>query len=144
MLGTPDGSLWMQYWHYLGQLVHGDFGISYTYYPFPVTEVIGQAFWWTVVLVTVVQVLSFVIGMLLGAYAAWKRNTRFDSVVTLGSTFIGTLNPFWIALLLLYVFGYTLGWFPTAGGYEEATPGLELARSSTTRSPTPSCRRWPC
>ena len=44
-------------------------------------------------------------------------------MVTLGSTFLGTLQPFWIALLLLYVFGYTLGWFPTRGGYEESTPG---------------------
>ena len=126
MLGTPEGSLWDQYWTYLNQLLHGDFGISYSYYPFPVTQVIGQAFWWTVVLITITQVISFLVGMLLGAYAAWKRNTKFDSVVTLGSTFIGTLNPFWIALLLLYVFGYTLGWFPTSGGYEESTPGWNM------------------
>jgi peptide/nickel transport system permease protein len=88
-----------------------------------VTEVIGQAFWWTLVLVTVVQVISFAGGVVLGAYAAWRRNSRFDSVVTLGSTFLGTLQPFWIGLLLLYVFGYSLGWFPTSGGYEESTPG---------------------
>ena len=126
MLGTPDGSLWNQYWDYLNQLLHGDFGVSYSYYPFSVTQVIGQAFWWTVVLITITQAISFLVGMLLGAYAAWKRNTKFDSVVTIGSTFIGTLNPFWIALLLLYVFGYTLGWFPTSGGYEESTPGWNV------------------
>ena len=124
MLGAPDGSLLQQYWNYLGELVHGNFGLSYSYYPFKVTEVIGQAFWWTVILVTVTQVLSFVVGIVLGAYAAWRRNSRFDSVVTLGSTFLGTLQPFWIALLLLYVFGYSLGWFPTSGGYEESTPGF--------------------
>ena len=123
MLGTPDGSLLSQYVSYLGDLVHGNFGLSYTYYPYKVTEVIGQAFWWTIILVTITQVLSFVGGVVLGAYAAWRRNTRFDSVTTLGSTFLGTLQPFWIGLLLLYVFGYSLGWFPTSGGYEEATPG---------------------
>ena len=123
MLGTPDGSMWQQYVTYLGELVHGNFGVSYTYYPYSVTEVIGQAFWWTVVLVTITQVLSFAGGIVLGAYAAWRRNSRFDSVTTLGSTFLGTLQPFWIGLLLLYVFGYSLGWFPTSGGYEEATPG---------------------
>jgi peptide/nickel transport system permease protein len=127
MLGTPTESLWQQYLSYLQQLVHGNFGLSYTYYPFPVTQVIGQAFWWTVVLVTIVQVLSFVGGVVLGAYAAWRRNSRFDSVVTLGSTVLGTLQPFWIGLLLLYVFGYSLGWFPTSGGYEEATPGWNWA-----------------
>jgi peptide/nickel transport system permease protein len=126
MLGAPDGSLWNQYVTYLGDLVHGNFGLSYTYYPYSVTEVIAQAFWWTVLLVTFTQVVSFVGGVVLGAYAAWRRNTRFDSVVTLGSTFLGTLQPFWIGLLLLFIFGYSLGWFPTSGGYEEATPGWNL------------------
>ncbi|GAA2495963.1 ABC transporter permease [Terrabacter carboxydivorans] len=124
MLGAPDGSLWNQYVTYLGELVHGNFGLSYTYYPYKVTDVIGQAFWWTVVLVVVTQVVSFVVGVVLGAYAAWRRNSRLDSIVTLGSTFLGTLQPFWIGLLLLYVFGYSLGWFPTSGGYEESTPGF--------------------
>jgi peptide/nickel transport system permease protein len=124
MLGAPDGSLWNQYVTYLGELVHGNFGLSYTYYPFSVTEVIAQAFWWTVVLVVFTQVVSFVVGVVLGADAAWRRNSRLDSIVTLGSTFLGTLQPFWIGLLLLYVFGYSLGWFPTSGGYEEATPGF--------------------
>ncbi|HET7658797.1 MAG TPA: ABC transporter permease, partial [Oryzihumus sp.] len=81
---------------------------------------------WTLVLVGVTQVLAFVIGVTLGAYAAWRRNTRFDSLVTLGSTFVGTLPGFWIALLLLFAFGYTLGWFPTSGGYEDSMPGWNL------------------
>ncbi len=124
LLGTPDGSLVSQYFQYLNQLLHGNLGVSYNYFPFKVTEVIGQAFWWTVILVSVVQVLSFVIGVLLGAFAAWRRNTKFDTITTLVSTFLGTLQPFWIALLLIYGLGYTLGWFPTAGGYEESTPGF--------------------
>lgn len=123
MLGAPDGSLLEQYIAYLKALVRGDFGLSYTYYPYPVTEVIGQAVPWTLVLVGVTQTLAFVIGVTLGAYAAWRRNSRFDSVVTLGSTFVGTLPSFWIALLLLFGFGYTLGWFPTAGGYGASQPG---------------------
>ncbi|MGI8767606.1 MAG: ABC transporter permease [Propionibacteriaceae bacterium] len=127
LLGTPTGSLWSQYWAYLGQLLHGNFGLSYNYFPYKVTQVIGNAFWWTVILVTIVQVLSFLLGILLGAFAAWRRNGKFDSIVTIGSTFIGTLQPFWIALLLLFGLGYTLGWFPTSGGYEESTPGLNGA-----------------
>ena len=126
MLGAPDGNLFQQYVDYLNALSHGKFGISYTYFPFPVTEVIGKALPWTLVLVGVTQVLAFVIGVTLGAYAAWRRNTRFDSLVTLGSTFVGTLPGFWIALLLLFAFGYTLGWFPTSGGYEDSMPGWNL------------------
>jgi peptide/nickel transport system permease protein len=127
MLGTPSGSLWDQYVGYLSQLFHGNLGLSYTYFPYSVTEVIGQALPWTLILVTVTQVLSFVLGVVLGAYAAWRRNTKFDTVVTLGSTFIGTINPFWIALLLLYIFGYTIGIFPTSGGYSSTEPGWNLA-----------------
>ena len=126
MLGAPTGSLWSQYTDYLRELVHGNFGLSYGFYPFKVTEVIGQAIWWTVILVLVTQVISFVVGIILGAYAAWRRNTRLDSFITLGSTFLGTMNSFWIALLLLYVFGYSLGWFPTSGGYSESTPGFNM------------------
>jgi len=127
MLGAPTGSMFSQYVEYVRQLAHGNFGLSYFYFPYKVTEVIGQAIWWTVILIAIVQVFSFIIGIVLGAYAAWRRNSRFDTTVTLGSTFIGTLQPFWIALVLLYAFGYSLGWFPTSGGYAESTPGWNLA-----------------
>lgn len=124
MLGAPEGSLFEQYLAYLRQLLQGDFGVSYTYFPTPVTEVIMKALPWTLILVGVTLLISFAVGIVLGALAAWKRNTAFDSFVTLGSTFIGTLQSFWIALLLLFVFGYILGWFPTSGGYDSSIPGL--------------------
>ncbi|GAB4095562.1 ABC transporter permease [Brachybacterium horti] len=126
MLGEPDGNLFQQYLAYLGQLARGDFGYSYTYFPATVTDVIGRALLWTLVLVGVTLVLSFLLGTVLGAFAAWWRNSPFDSVVTLGSTFVGTLQSFWVALLLLFVFGYVLGWFPTSGGYEASMPGLNM------------------
>ena len=126
MLGAPDGSLFDQYIAYLGQLLRGDFGVSYTYFPAPVTDVVMKALPWTLVLVGITTLLSFVVGTVLGALAAWRRNSIFDSVVTLGSTFIGTLQAFWVALLLLFGFGYILGWFPTSGGYDASTPGLNL------------------
>ena len=97
MLGAPTVRCVRSTWPISTSWSHGNFGISYNYFPFKVTEVIGQAFWWTVVLVTVVQVLSFVIGILLGTFAAWRRNSKFDTVSHAGSTFIGTLQPFWIA-----------------------------------------------
>ena len=74
-------------------------------------------------LVGVTQILAFIIGTLLGAFAAWRRNTPFDSVVSLGSTFIGNLQSFWIGLLILLVFAYELGWFPAVGGYGYTAQG---------------------
>ncbi|WP_326601385.1 ABC transporter permease [Streptomyces sp. NBC_01799] len=117
MLGAPDGNLLAQYWDYLGALAHGQFGISYTYYPYSVGDVVAQAVPWTLILVGVTQILSFVVGTLLGAWAAYRRNSRVDTVITLGSTFVGTLPFFWIALLLVFVFAITLNWFPEGGGY---------------------------
>ncbi|HSE55456.1 MAG TPA: ABC transporter permease [Nocardioidaceae bacterium] len=117
MLGASDGNLLTQYVDYLAAVLRGDFGVSYTYFPYSVTEMIGQALPWTVVLVGVTQVIGFVLGTMLGAWAAYRRNSRVDSVITLGSTFIGTLPFFWIALLLIYVFAITLNWFPEGGGY---------------------------
>src|SRR5262249_16318667 len=106
---------------------HGQFGLSYTYYPYSVGEVIGQAIPWTLALIGVTQVLAFIIGITLGAFAAWRRNSRFDSIVTLGSTFLRTLPVFWIALLFIFIFGYALGWCPTGGGYETSIPGWNFA-----------------
>lgn len=126
MLGTPDGNLFEQYLTYMGQLFRGNFGVSYNYFPAPVTEIIAKALPWTLVLVGTTLVLSFILGTVLGAFCAWRRNSWFDSIVTLGSTFLGTLQSFWLALLLLFVFGYMLGWFPTSGGYDASTPGWNM------------------
>lgn len=129
MLGVPDSPLWRQYLDYLGNLASGDFGVSYTYFPYSVTEVIGEAIPWTIALVGVTLVLSFVIGTLLGTWVAWRRGSTVDTVLTVGSSFIGTLPFFWIALLLIYVFAITLGWLPASGGYSglmapELTPAF--------------------
>ncbi|MBV9787386.1 MAG: ABC transporter permease [Chloroflexi bacterium] len=128
MLGTPDTSLGQQYIDYLRNLAQLRFGVSYTYFPYSVTHMIGEAIWWTVILVGVTQIIGFVVGTLLGAVAAWKRNSTFDSIVSLGLNFIGTLPFFWIALLLLYVFSFKLAWLPTSGGFSgEATREISWA-----------------
>src|ERR1044072_4197749 len=76
MLGAPDGSLFSQYFQFLGSVLRGDFGVSYTYFPYTVTHMIGQGLLWTVVLVTSTQVISFVVGTLLGAWAAYRRGSQ--------------------------------------------------------------------
>ncbi|HEY0605158.1 MAG TPA: ABC transporter permease [Herpetosiphonaceae bacterium] len=128
MLGTPDTGLFQQYIDYMRNIVQLKFGVSYTYFPYTVTHMIGEAIWWTVILVGVTQIIGFVVGTLLGAVAAWKRNSTFDSIVSLGLNFIGTLPFFWIALLLLYVFSFKLAWLPTSGGFSgEATREISWA-----------------
>src|SRR5579885_2734947 len=103
MLGIPSGNIFQQYIDYLGTLVHGQFGISYTYFPYPVLSLIGQSILWTLGLVLTTNIIGFVIGNILGAFAAWRRNSAFDSFVSVGLNFVGTLPYMWIALVLLFV-----------------------------------------
>ena len=117
LLGAPDGNLFTQYLDYLGALFHGDFGISYTYFPYTVTDMIGTPLPWTIVLVGVTRSCRSSSAPCSARGRRTGATPRIDSVITLGSTFIGTLPFFWIALLLIYVFAITLQWFPDGGGY---------------------------
>src|SRR5689334_797778 len=122
MLGVPNGNIFQQYLDYLNSLVHLNFGLSYSYFPYSVMNMIGQAMWWNIILVLTTQVIGFIVGNILGAFAAWRRNSVFDSFVSLGLSFVGTLPFFWIALLLLFIFAFKLQWLPMSGGFSETSP----------------------
>jgi peptide/nickel transport system permease protein len=125
-VNTTD-PLWVQYLDYLNNLVHGNLGVSTNYYPTPVIDIISQDIKWTLVLLTVSVVLSFTIGTLIGVFMAWRRGSALDtSLSSLMIFFYSILYP-WLALLAVYVLGYTLGWFPFADGYDlSLTPGWNL------------------
>lgn len=117
LFGNTGASWWRQYVDYLNGIVHGDLGTSVTYFPAPVTTVIRQSLPWTLVLVGVVTVLTFVVGTLAGMVAGWRRGTWVDSLVP-STTVLQSIPYFWLALILVYVFSITLGWFPLSGGYD--------------------------
>ncbi|WP_029149792.1 ABC transporter permease [Microbacterium indicum] len=124
-LGVPDGNVWEQYVQYLGQVVRLDFGTSYAFYPQPVSELVGQALPYTVILVGAVTILAFVTGTLIGVLAAWKRGSWLDGLPTIAGSFMNTFPYFWSALLLLFLTGYLWHIFPTSGAYSAtAIPNL--------------------
>ncbi len=125
MLGTNDGqSLPQQYFGYLGNLLHGDFGTSVSEFPAKVSDVITQSLPWTVVLVGVATVISFVLGVGLGAVVGWKRGSWLDTLVP-ATTVLAAVPYFWLALILVALFASALGWFPLNGGYDVTlTPGI--------------------
>jgi peptide/nickel transport system permease protein len=81
------GSLLSQYFTYLGNLAHGDLGLSINQYPSKVTTVLAQTLPWTLILVGTATVISFVLGTLLGILAAWRRGGVLDRIMP-GFTFL--------------------------------------------------------
>lgn len=118
MLGISHASLWSQYTQYLVQVIHFNFGLSYSEFPYSVRYVIGQALPWTLGLVGLATIISFFIGTGFGIYAAWRRNRPAASVITTVSAFTGAFPYFWFALALVYFLGFKFGWFPLTGGYQ--------------------------
>ncbi|MEU9792148.1 ABC transporter permease [Streptomyces sparsogenes] len=118
MLGLGHGNLLTQYGDYLSSVVHLDFGLSVTYFPSPVTDVLHDALPWTLVLVGAATLISFVLGLTLGTLAGWRRGSWLDSLVP-STTFLAAVPYFWLALLLLYLFGQVWGVLPLGGGYDE-------------------------
>lgn len=126
--GLSTRSLWDQYISYWGQLAHGDLGVSVSYFPATVSSLIGNALPWTVLLLGTSTVIGFIIGNILGVLAGWYHGHKFDTVITTLSMFTGAFPYFWLALLVLYVLGFTLGWFPTAYAYSTGTePAFSLS-----------------
>jgi peptide/nickel transport system permease protein len=125
--GTNDESLLSQYVSYLGHLFSGEFGLSVTHFPAPVTEVIATGLSWTVYLAGSAVVVSFVLGSTLGALAAWYRGGLLDRIAPPVLVFLSAFPYFWLAMLALLIFGFQLQWFPLSHAYDSSLdPSLSL------------------
>ncbi len=106
-----------QYACYVGRIARGDLGESFRTHR-PVTSVIADRAWPTAQLALATIVLQLGLGIPLGVWAAMRRRRWPDRVVTVGTLLAQSAPTFFVGTLLLYVFAYTLGWFPL-GGYGE-------------------------
>ena len=125
---NTDQSLPAQYVSYLHQIATGNLGVSLEFYPASVTSVIGSAVWWTLGLVGVTTVLAFALGTGLGIVSAWRRGGRLDSVLPPVFVITSAIPYFWVGMVLVLIFGITLKWLPTQGGFYVSTdtPSLSL------------------
>ncbi len=112
-----DASLWSQYVDYWQQLLRGDLGLSFTAFPSPVSEVIGDALPWTVALVGITTVISFFLGTGLGVLAGWRRGSWIDGLLP-ATTFLSSVPYFWLGLLAIFLLAGPDSFFPSSGGYE--------------------------
>jgi len=123
--GLTDAPLLQQYLTYLGHVLRGDLGVSVAYFPARVSDVIGTGLMWSVALAGSAVIVSFVVGSLLGVLSAWRRRGWLDTWLPSTLVFLGAFPYFWLAMVALYVLGFTLGWFPLGHAYgDDLTPGF--------------------
>ncbi len=109
-----------QYLQYLGNSFTGQLGLTAS--RAPVSSVILQGLPWTLGLVGITTVIAFVLGTAIGMVSAWRRGGRLDSLLSPVLFILTTFPVFFIALLLLFVFGVTLHAFPLGGAYSLGSP----------------------
>jgi len=126
--GGNQGGLWSQYVTYLGHVFTFNFGLDIANYPTPVSTLLAQTIPWTLTLVGVATVISFVIGTGLGILAGWRHGGWLDRSLP-GLMFLQAIPYFFLALLLVDFIGIELHWLPTGQGYNGATtqPGWHWA-----------------
>ena len=109
----------LRYFSWVGGMLTGDFGTSYTYKT-PVAQMVADRLWVSLPLAIYALILSTVIAIPAGVYAAARRGQTGD-ITVMGTTQLGIAVPnFWFAMILVFVFAIQFGWF-SAGGF----PGWE-------------------
>jgi peptide/nickel transport system permease protein len=110
-----DKPLWQQYWLWLSSLVRMDFGRSFAPHGRPVLSMIAERLPITLLLNIVEMLIIVATAIPIGALSATRQYSIFDKVTTV-FVFVGFATPdFWLALLLMILFGVQLGWLPISG-----------------------------
>jgi peptide/nickel transport system permease protein len=109
-----------QYLTYFGDVLRLDFNYSIASYPQTVVYMIGRALPWTLALLLMTTVFSWVIGGLLGAFMGWPRSPKFLQYLMPPLLSLNAIPFFLLGLLLIYFLAFRLRLFPLSGGY---TPG---------------------
>ena len=115
----------VQYWNWISKAFRGDFGQSYTY-KYEVTKLIGERIGNTVWLSLLTLILTYLIALPLGMIAGRFQNSWADKAIVVYTFITYSIPVFVFALILLWLFGYTLGWFPTRGSVDSDVVGGTL------------------
>jgi peptide/nickel transport system permease protein len=113
-------NIFQQYGDYWGQLVHGNLGVSFTFFPTPVSTVLSQSLPWTIALVGLTTLISFALGTGLGVLAGWRRGSWADALLPV-TTFFSSVPYFWLGLIAITLLAGPGSFFPSSGGFD---PGV--------------------
>ncbi|HEY97585.1 MAG TPA: ABC transporter permease [Dehalococcoidia bacterium] len=109
-----DRPLLIQYFDWLGGVIHGDFGISIVQRE-PVVKEINRRLPITLLLSSIALFISIIIGIPAGVICAVRRGNWIDTVVTIIANAGITIPVFWLGIMLIYLFALNLGWLPVQG-----------------------------
>ena len=114
--------LWLQYLHYLGDLLRLDLGTSFTSQGQQVSQVIAQYFPATVELAVFSMAIALVVGVTLGVLSASRPGTILDVGGRLFGIITYSLPLFWVGMILQLIFSVNLGWFPLGTRFPTTLP----------------------
>ena len=123
-----NGNWFEQYVRYVSNVVlRFDLGPSLTAFPTHAQVLIFQALPWTIGLLGISVILAWFIGLVLGGIVGWRRNFPGSELLTTLAIGFSQIPQYFVALLLIFLFAYTLLWFPARGAYPATMqPGLTL------------------
>jgi peptide/nickel transport system permease protein len=114
------------------------FGVSFTYYPITVTDLILARLPWTILLVLTSFVLSFQISYILAGLSSLRRGGKFEIASLYTSILFWSTPAFWIGMILIWVFAVTAKWLPVFGNIDfNPGGGLDYVRSVITHAILP-------
>jgi len=92
-----------------------NFGLSYNFYPSTVWSLLVYALPWTIFLLGTSSVLTALLGVVLGMASAWYRGSKLEALISSASMFMLSVPFFWVAMILVLIFGVFFRWFPFSG-----------------------------
>lgn len=122
-----DDPIYIQYFKYIYNAVTFNNGYSLAFFPSQVDAMISRALPWTVGLLMIALVFSFIIGNTIGALLAWRRTPRTLRMILPISLVFTSIPAYMVGIMLLFLFAITLDWLPFAGNYGRGLdPGINL------------------
>ena len=118
-----EGNIFQQYINFWGRLLQGDLGPSFTSFPTPVTQIIGNSIGWTIGLLGISILISWVLGIFLGSLAGYYPNSWWSQVLEKTLITVYPVPYYILALILVILFTYLWPIFPLAGG-SRGTPAF--------------------
>lgn len=118
-----DKSIASQYVTWLGDLFHGDWGISYKY-KMPVIDIISRHWLNTVLLSGTSYVLTFIFSILLGVWCAVRQGTIADQIIRKIGTVTSVVPEFFVSLIFILIFAVNLSWLPIGSAYSLGGGGI--------------------